>query len=37
MAHLGYQNIHRFPKVADGIEAKGRIPQDISGDCMKRR
>ena len=37
MGHLGYQKILRFPKVADGIEVKGPIPQDICGDCMKGR
>lgn len=37
MGHLGYQNILRLPKVADGIDVKGPIPGEICGDCMKGR
>ena len=37
MGHLGYQNILRLPKVADGIDIKGPIPKEICGDCMKGR
>ncbi len=37
MGHLGYQNILRLPKVADGIGMKGPIPDEICGDCMKGR
>ena len=37
MGHLAYQNIFCLPKLADGIEVKGLIPQDICGDCMEER
>ncbi len=37
MGHLGYQNILRLPKVADGIDVKGPIPGEICSDCMKSR
>ena len=37
MGHLGYQNILRLPKVADGIDVKGPIPGEICDDCMKGR
>ncbi len=35
LGHLGYQNILCLPKVADGIDVKGPIPDKICGDCMK--
>lgn len=34
---IDYQNILRLPKVADGIDVKGTIPEEICGDCMNRR
>ncbi len=37
LGNLGYQNILRLPKVADGIDVKGLIPGEKCGDCMKRR
>ena len=37
LGHLGYHNILRLPKVADGIDVKGPIPDKIYGDCMKKR
>ncbi len=37
IGHLGYQNLLRLPKIADGIEIKDPIPAEICGDCMKRR
>ncbi len=37
MSHLGDKNILCLPKVADAIDVKGPIPDEICGDCMKRR
>ncbi len=37
MGHLGYQNLIRLPKIADGIEIKDPIPAEICGDFMKGR
>ena len=33
--HLGYKIILRLPKVADAIDVKGSIPDEIFGDCIK--
>ena len=37
MGHLGYRNILKLPQIAEGIEVKGPVPEEICGLCMKGR
>ena len=37
MGHLGYQNVLRLPQMAEGIDVKGPVPEEICGPCMKGR
>ncbi len=37
LCYLVYQNIFRLPQIADGIDVKGPIHDEICGDCMKER
>ena len=37
MGHLGYRNILKLPKIAEGIKVKGPVPEEICGPCMKGR
>ncbi len=37
MDQLGYENILWLPEIADHIDAKGPIPREICGNCMKKK
>ena len=37
MGHLGNRNVLRLPQMAEGIDLKGRVPEEICGSCMKGR
>lgn len=37
MGHVGYQNLLRLPKIADGIKVKDLISVKIIEDCMNER
>ena len=37
MGHLSYRNILKLPQIAEGIEVKGPVPEEICGPCVTRR